>query len=141
MFSFRDDLDDISGIFILFWSVIFGLEFFVWDDDVIKVVDFCKDNLVVLEFGFLDIGIGVWLLDVVVYYIVSNCFNLCKFCLEFVIGVIDVVVIDVMYRCLLMEELEVSGYDCSLGFLMDECIKCLFDMSVLLNLKGLIIID
>lgn len=51
---------------ILFWSVIFGLDFFVYDDDVIKIVDFCKDSLVVFEFGFFNIGVGVWLLDGVV---------------------------------------------------------------------------
>lgn len=61
--------------------------------------------------------------------------------MEFVIGVIDNVVNDVMIKCFLLEEFEVSGYDCSFGFLIDECIKWLFDLSVLFGLKGLIIID
>lgn len=119
----------------------FSFDFLVYDEDVIKVVDFCKDSLVVFEFGFLNMGVGVWFIDMVVYYIVNNCFNLLKFCLEFVMGVIDVVVIDVMFKCLLLEEFEVSGYDCSFGLFIDECIKCLFDLSVLFSLKGLIIID
>lgn len=141
MFSSRDDLDDISGIPTPFRSITFGSEFSVRDDDVIKAVDLCKDNLVVLELGSSEIGTGVWLSDVAVHHIASNCPNLRKLRLESVTGATDAAVIDVMYRCPLMEELEVSGHDRSSGSLTDECIKRLFDMSVLPNLKGLIITD
>ena len=119
----------------------FSSDFSVHDEDVIKAVDLCKDSLVVLELGSSNTGAGVWLTDTAVHHIANNCPNLLKLRLESVTGVTDVAVIDVMFKCPLLEELEVSGHDRSSGSLTDECIKRLFDLSVLPSLKGLIITD
>lgn len=119
----------------------FGSEFSVHDDDVIKVVDLCKDSLVVLELGSSNTGAGVWLSDTAVHHIANNCPNLRKLRLESATGVTDDAVNDVMVKCPLLEELEVSGHDRSSGSLTDECIKRLFDLSVLPSLNGLIITD
>lgn len=124
-----------------FRSVIFGSDFSVHDDDIVKAVDFCKESLVVLELGSSNTGAGVWLSDMAVHHIASNCPNLRKLRLESVTGVTDNAVTDVMTKCTLLEELEVSGHDRSSGSLTDEGIKRLFDLSVLPNLKGLIITD
>ena len=111
------------------------------DDDVIKAVDLCKDSLIVLELGSSNTGAGVWLSDTAIHHIADNCPSLRKLRLESVTGVTDIAVNDVMKKCPLLEELEVSGHDRSSGSLTDECIKDLFDLSVLPNLKGLIITD
>ncbi|XP_074611453.1 uncharacterized protein LOC141865971 [Acropora palmata] len=138
--SSKTDLDHLVGL-TPFRSVIFGSDFSVHDEDVIKVVDLCKESLVVLEVGSSNTGAGVWLSDVAVHHIVNNCPNLRKLRLESVTGVTDNAVTDVMSKCTLLEELEVSGHDRSSGSLTDEGIKQLFDLSVLPNLKGLIITD
>lgn len=119
----------------------FGSDFSVHDEDVIKAVDLCKDSLVVLELGSSNTGAGVWLTDTAVHHIANNCPKLRKLRLESVTGATDGAVIDVMFKCPLLEELEVSGHDRSSGSLTDECIKRLFDLSVLPSLKGLIITD
>lgn len=124
-----------------FRSITFGSDFSVHDEDVIKAVDLCKDSLVVLELGSSNTGAGVWITDTAVHHIANNCPSLRKLRLESVTGVTDVAVIEVMYKCPLLEELEVSGHDRSSGSLTDECIKRLFDLSVLPDLKGLIITD
>ena len=139
--SSRADLDHIANAMTPYQSVTFGSDFSVHDDDVIKAVDFCKDSLVVLELGSSNTGAGVWLSDAAVHHIANNCPNLRKLRLESVTGVTDNAVIDVMTKCPLLEELEVSGHDRSSGSLTDDCIKRLFDLSVLPDLKGLIITD
>ncbi|XP_068675364.1 uncharacterized protein [Montipora foliosa] len=140
LFSSKTDLDHLISV-TPFRSVTFGSDFSVHDDDVIKIVDLCKDSLVVLELGSSNTGAGVWLSDGAVQHIANYCPNLRKLRLESVTGVTDNAVNDVMTKCPLLEELEVSGHDRSSGSLTDECIKRLFDLSVLPSLKGLIITD
>ena len=134
-------MDNILSLPTPFKSVTFVSDFSVRDDDVIKAVDVCKGILVVLELGSSNTGAGVWLSDTAVHHIADNCPNLRKLRLESVTGVTDAAVSDVMMKCPLLEELEVSGHDRSSGSLTDECIKRLFDLSVLPKLKGLIITD
>ena len=134
-------MDHLVNVVTPFRSVTFGSDFSVHDEDVIKAVDLCKDSLVVLELGSSNTGAGVWLSDAAVHHIADNCPNLRKLRLESVTGVSDSAVSDVMSKCPLLEELEVSGHDRSSGSLTDECIKRLFDLSVLPSLKGLIITD
>lgn len=140
-FSSRDDLENIGNLPAPFRSVTFGSDFSVHDEDVIKAVDLCKDSLVVLEVGSSNTGAGVWVSDTALHHIANNCPNLRKLRLESVTGATDDAVIDVMVKCPLLEELEVSGHDRSSGSLTDECVKHLFDLSVLPNLNGLIITD
>ncbi|KAJ7325359.1 hypothetical protein OS493_029908 [Desmophyllum pertusum] len=140
-FSSRDDLENIGNLPAPFRSVTFGSDFSVHDEDLIKAVELCKDSLVVLELGSSNTGAGVWVSDTALHHIANNCPNLRKLRLESVTGATDDAVIDVMVKCPLLEELEVSGHDRSSGSLTDECVKHLFDLSVLPNLNGLIITD
>ena len=139
--STRVDLDNLNNVQKPFRNVTFASDFSVRDEDVIKIVDLCKDELVVLELGSSNTGAGVWLTDTAVHHISNNCPNLRKLRLESVTGVTDSAVIDVMFKCPLLEELEVSGHDRTSGSLTDACIKKLFDLGVLPQLKNLIITD
>ena len=121
-------------------AVCFGSQFAVCDDDVMKVIDLCK-QIVVLELGSTDSGCGSDITDKLLYYIAQRCPMLRKLRLESAREVTDDAVLQVMNHCQHLEFLEVSGNDKSSGRVSDRCVKALFNDNVLPNLKVLCLTD
>ena len=140
-FNTREDMTQFTDSKKQLQGVVFGPDFKIRDDDIIRAVDMWKEDLVVLELGSSDTGDGVWLTNKALQYIADNCPKLRKLRLESVTNASDDAVIDITRKCPLLEELTVSGHDKSSGALTDRFLKVLFDVSVLPKLSLLSITD